>query len=1781
MRPASSLTVKWMSVFSILAIFTFANFSFAQTSSKKKLSKGALPQMTSHAAARTSKTPPPVTTDTWTGGGGSNTDWSDASNWNNGAITSGENIAISTTTANTIVDQSFSIGTLTLSNAGDSATVANGQTLTVGGNIVNNGTITLDSTNTYDTVSINAANVTLSGTGTLVLGGTAQYDQIEAATSGNTLINQSTITGQGTIGTDTLVISNAGTINANVSGTNLTLSPYTSTASTNSGTLEATGGGNLYLTNGTWNNTGTISAGTGSNVYLENGVTINGGTLSTAGTGWIYGASGGSTLENVTISSGSQFEVQNSATTDLVGTITNKGTITLDSTSTYVTLDVPSGTTTLTGGGTVVMGGGAQYSQIEGASGTSFVNSNNTIEGTGNIGTGTLTLTNNGTINANVSPTALNQPLYIQSFGTMTNTGTLEATNGGTLEIYSTALTNSGSGAVIQAVGADGSGNASNVVLYNSTINGGTLTTSGAGVIYGENNSELIGVTNSGNFVVPNGQGVYLSGTINNTGTMTLASSSTYSTVDLQGNTTLSGGGTVVMGAGGPYSQIVGASTSYTLTNDETIEGSGCISCSGYIGFVNNGTVNANTNGQTLTIDPASLTAANSKTMEATNGGQLELSGGTWTNTGANITAGTNSDVLLSGTTINGGTLTATASGSAIYGESNSQLNGVTLNGNFTVPNGQGTYFSGTINNSGTITLASTSTYTNFYLTANTTLSGGGTLQMGSGAQYSQIYGVSGTTLTNTNNTIEGDGCISCGGYINFTNNATVNANVSGQTLNLYLGTLAGTNTKTLEATNGGQLEIEQGTWTNTNGTITAAASSDVYLNGASITGGTLSTSGTGSSAGVILLDSDSLISNLTNSGNLRIDNGQTGELSGTITNNGTILMNSTSTYTNLYLEGNTTLSGTGTLVMGGGAQYSQLYGVDGDTLTNNGNTIEGDGCLSCNYLVFDNAKGSVIANVSGQTLAIQSTGAGTTNGGTLEATNGGTLQVIGTLTNYSSSSNTLTGGTYVANGGNVYLPLGTSGGITTLSASVTEENGGQIFNSNNSNNNALNGLTGITSTGALTIGGVAFTDSGAFSNAGSLTLLAGESFKVGSLTQISGGSLTAGSYILDSNLDITGSAQNITTNAATLTLNGGTIENTSNSTSALANLATNTGKLTLGSGIAFTTSASSFSNTGTLTLGSGSSFTAASLAQISGTTLSGGTFVLGGNLDLTTTGISITTNSSTLTLEGGTINSGSTNALAGLATNTKSLTLADDANFTTAGNFSNTGTLTVNSGSTFKVTGTLSQYHSTTNTLQGGTFVVGGNFDAALGTNGIETDSSNITLDGTGEIVNTSASNANGLVNLNMIGSTGAFTLASDANFTTAGNFSNSGKLTVNSGSTFTVTGTLSNLSSGTLTGGAYTVGGTLQLASANGGITTNAASLTLTGTAAKILDGTSNALSTFDYNTGSLTLSSAATLTTATTGSFTNAGTVDVTKGTTLTVGGTGHSYSQTAGTTTVDGTLSAGTNGTVSLTGGTIQGAGSIKGNTSNGATINVGDAGKAGLLTITGTYTQLSTATLNVSIGGATVGTQYSQLKISGTASLGGTLTAALVNSFTPTVGQTFTILTASSISGTFTNSTIAINSTEHFVVSYTATSVVLTVASGAASSNNPPQAAVAKPASKTVKPVAITTARHIGTVVDRPMLLASGKPSSPVGTVSQRIWERIPVAPSWEHIAKITSPEPVKLEAIGAPARHINNVNDGHINDGLSHALPVRTPLNTIETKRIPVKILTPTLPRMR
>ena len=277
------------------------------------------------------------------------------------------------------------------------------------------------------------------------------------------------------------------------------------------------------------------------------------------------------------------------------------------------------------------------------------------------------------------------------------------------------------------------------------------------------------------------------------------------------------------------------------------------------------------------------------------------------------------------------------------------------------------------------------------------------------------------------------------------------------------------------------------------------------------------------------------------------------------------------------------------------------------------------------------------------------------------------------------------------------------------------------------------------------------------------------------------------------------------------------------------------------------------------------------------------------------------------------------------------------------------------------------------------------------------------------------------------------------------ASGFTNTGKLIVNPGRAMTVKNTFNNLSpAGVLTGGTYVVSGALTLQNA---ITTNDASITLQGAAAEISNESpsNNALGALAANApkGVLLLQKGQAL--ATTTGLTNAGKITVGADSSLSVGG---SYTQTSGTTQVDGALSV--NSPMNIEKGTLLGQGAVGAGVISSGTVTVGDsATKPGKLSVSGSYTQTATGALNLAVGGMTVGTQYSQLAVSNGVSLAGTLSIKLVNGFTPAIGDTFTVVTGSAVSGTFSVvKGLSINSAEHFSVGYGANSVTLTVVSGA-------------------------------------------------------------------------------------------------------------------------------------
>jgi hypothetical protein len=151
---------------------------------------------------------------------------------------------------------------------------------------------------------------------------------------------------------------------------------------------------------------------------------------------------------------------------------------------------------------------------------------------------------------------------------------------------------------------------------------------------------------------------------------------------------------------------------------------------------------------------------------------------------------------------------------------------------------------------------------------------------------------------------------------------------------------------------------------------------------------------------------------------------------------------------------------------------------------------------------------------------------------------------------------------------------------------------------------------------------------------------------------------------------------------------------------------------------------------------------------------------------------------------------------------------------------------------------------------------------------------------------------------------------------------------------------------------------------------------------------------------------------------GSFINAGSVTVGNGGTLSVqyawNGSGligtADYVQSAGTTVVDGVLSA-TN--VDIMGGLLIGSGTIKANVTNAGTVAPGDT--FGTLTIQGNYTQTATGVLLIQIGGANA---YGELVVTGTATLNGTLEVSFLDNYVPAAGTSFQILTFANHVGGF-------------------------------------------------------------------------------------------------------------------------------------------------------------------
>ena len=433
----------------------------------------------------------------------------------------------------------------------------------------------------------------------------------------------------------------------------------------------------------------------------------------------------------------------------------------------------------------------------------------------------------------------------------------------------------------------------------------------------------------------------------------------------------------------------------------------------------------------------------------------------------------------------------------------------------------------------------------------------------------------------------------------------------------------------------------------------------------------------------------------------------------------------------------------------------------------------------------------------------------------------------------------------------------------------------------------------------------------------------------------------------------------------------------------------------------------------------------------------SGSTLAVGGGFSNTGEGDVTIQNGSNLTVLGEFTNASSANLILQGTGNSASLAV-----------FQNSGTVEVDPGSTLNATRWL-DLGSNGNLENGGTWgLSGGQFKYAFDESGAT--SSDILSIGTGTIVLTANGaaltlDANGsdvlishdggitsaLDNLNTIYSNGWLEL-NGISQNLQGSLTNNGLLQVNEGSDMTIgnggNGSLTNNNKVQIEQGSFM--------SVNGAVT-NSSQLLVDGSQLIVRGDFNNSAGTLQMGGGGGTnglievfgaggfSNQGGTVNLNGTGDVLDAlqfanrnGSVSIGKGELINIpDGT---YAQSAGSTNVNGTLTA---GLTSIQGGTLTGGGTIFGKVDNsgGKVIPLdADIPLPATLTINGSYQQETGGTLEIDLGGTGAG-DFSVLGVQGTTMLDGTVDFTAVNGFTPAIGDDFTFLLSSAgVSGDFAN-----------------------------------------------------------------------------------------------------------------------------------------------------------------
>ncbi len=961
----------------------------------------------------------------------------------------------------------------------------------------NGGTLKATGGGILKVISTAITNLFNSAAGTVQADTASEIDLQDSSITGGSVqtIGTGLINSTGISAIDSATIDNAGTFES----TGGTLTVDSAVSFTNSGTLQAIDGGTLKLVSTAVTDaaTGVTSAGAGSHIDLQDS-SLSQHIVSTAVGGVIETVSGSSNTINTAngpdltgrVNNAGTLGVADNSSLTLISAafINNTGSIELNSTGNNTTLFIDQPFAGLDGSGNVTLSDDTHNIIAATVSGDQLTNLNNTISGAGDIGAGGLVLVNakSGVIDANDTSTLKLDPL------SLTNSGTLEATNGGTLLISTTTVTNHANlvNGTIAAVGTNAGGTAhSSVGLQDATILGGNISITAQGAVVATGGISTISgaasILNDASTLEANGAELDLVNSIvtnTNSGKLFVTGSGT---IKLE-NATISGGAVDTTGAGDTVEATSGVNA---IDNVASISNAGALAA----------------NGGTLTIDLAG-SFTNTGLVEATDDSLLVLSNLTLTNTDgvaigtATVMNGSTLDLatatITKGTLTNAGTVDSTGiSALTDVGITNTGLIEATIgvltidpavltnSGTLEANGGELDLTGETVTNTGTLQAINNST---LKLTDTAVNNDDGVHPIGN------VTVGDGSTLDLVRATISGgsinDGTAGGTGSIDVTGSSTISsaslnngaATVeSGVKLTLDNVTVTGTDitdkgsielddkvtltegariegTSSLNKgpiTNLGMLEVAgaatllDDVLTNTAQIVQVDDNKTLTLNGSEIIGGTVN-DGSLLGTGIIDVTGDSKIDGTSpihvalNNGAVTVEGGVKLTLDNVtvtrtdITDKGSIELDH-----NVTLTGGATIEGTSSSSKGpitnlGTLEVAGAATLHDDTLTNTSHVVQVDDGQTLT-LSDTTINGGTVATVSAGIIDAASglnfiNGANVVITGILESTGGGTLTIDATSTLADT-------GLIEANGGNLIVDTGFSGQAKIVGASLLE----------------------------------------------------------------------------------------------------------------------------------------------------------------------------------------------------------------------------------------------------------------------------------------------------------------------------------------------------------------------------------------------------------------------------------------------------------------------------------------------------------------------------------------------------------------------------------------------------------------------------------------------------------------------------------------------------------------------------------------------------------------------